>query len=86
MQRLILCSQQKQALKEVEKTEQKLDRISNENAELKARNKDLMGENKDLEKGMREIQQAIKEQSKGYGILFVRIHLFYVVGEDLCLW
>lgn len=50
--------------KDLETNAQKIDRLSQEHAEFKAKNKMLEGENEQLEKGLREINEAIKEQSQ----------------------
>ena len=42
----------------------RLDKVSSENAELKAKNTELEEENQYLEKGLREYCDALKEQRK----------------------
>ena len=47
--------------KDLESNQKRVDRLSEDNATLKAKNKQLEKENANLEQGLREIRDAIKE-------------------------
>jgi len=59
---IIITLQNIQLDAEVEMKGKHLDRISTENAKLKAKNAQLEEENNNLEKGLKEISSALKEQ------------------------
>ena len=56
--------QANQLHREVERKDQKLERLERENVSLTAQNKDYKEENKSLEKGLREVHDLLKQEGE----------------------